>query len=43
MKLRAMNINTNHADVQYTDRKRLDLAVPSMLFPNIVYGLQIQS
>jgi hypothetical protein len=27
---------THHADAQYTERKRLDLAVPKILFPRIV-------
>jgi hypothetical protein len=32
---------THHADAQYTERKRLDLAVPKILFPRIVQGLHV--
>lgn len=32
-------MKTNHADAQYAERNKLDLAVPRRLFPSIVYGL----
>jgi hypothetical protein len=32
---------THHADAQYTERNRLDLAIPRRLFPKIVSGLHV--
>jgi hypothetical protein len=32
-------MNTNQADEQYTDRNKLDLAVPRRPFPNMLQGL----
>jgi len=31
-----MKSRTHHADAQYTERNRLDLAIPRRLFPKIV-------
>jgi hypothetical protein len=38
---RNKKLQTHHADAQYIERNRLDLAVPKRLFPIIVYGLHV--
>jgi hypothetical protein len=36
-------VQTHHSDAQYTDRKRLDLAVPKRFFHSIENGLHVVS